>query len=392
VIDFNDQTFIADPYPALAEIRSMGKPIWHEGLGIYLAATHRDASEVLRSKSLGRIYVEREPQEEWQSFNLLHSESILESEPPKHTRIRGLISKAFNRGRIEAMRPKVQEIVDELLDALKAGETFDLISQYSEPLPVKIIAELLGFPSSDEHLLRPWSQAIVKMYEVSPSESAQKEARLAASEFSQFIHELMILRKVNPGTDLISELAQVEDSGERLSTQELIATCVLLLNAGHEASVNGFGNGIVALLQSPRERALLFESPEERADTAIEEFLRFDSPLQLFERTAKEDVEISGVQIRQGERIASLLGAANRDETVFHSPNSMNIRRDPNPHISFGGGIHFCIGAPLARLELSVALPALIKRFPKLELSSEPKRRDSFTLRGYERVEVVNKV
>lgn len=389
MIDLKDPVFVADPYPFLARLRAEEKPIWHEDLRIYLAATHKDASEVLRNKSLGRIYVDREPESDWKTFNWLHSESILESEPPKHTRLRGLISKAFNRNRIESLRPKIEEIVGELLSELTtAGPTFDLISNYAEPLPVRIIAELLGFPRSEEHLLRPWSQAIVKMYEVSPSEAVQQEARKAAAEFSQYVYDLMLARKSNPGSDLISELAQVEEAGERLSTNELIATCVLLLNAGHEASVNGFGNGMVALLNNQNQRELLFSAPEKHSDTAVEEFLRFDSPLQLFERTAIEDVEISGVKIHEGEKIASLLGAANRDESVFIDPEIMNITRTPNPHISFGGGIHFCIGAPLARLEMSIALPALIKRFPKLQLSGEPKRRDSFTLRGYERVEV----
>lgn len=389
MIDLKDPEFIADPYPFLARLRAEAKPIWHEDLGMYLAATHKDASEVLRNKSLGRIYVDREPESDWKTFNWLHSESILESEPPKHTRLRGLISKAFNRNRIESLRPKIEEIVDELLNELTtSGPTFNLISNYAEPLPVRIIAELLGFPRSEEHLLRPWSQAIVKMYEVSPSEAVQQEARKAAAEFSQYVHDLMLVRKSNPGSDLISELAQVEEAGEHLSANELIATCVLLLNAGHEASVNGFGNGMVALLNNKNQRELLFNAPDIHSETAVEEFLRFDSPLQLFERTAKEDVEISGVKIHEGEKIASLLGSANRDESVFNNPDLMDITRTPNPHISFGGGIHFCIGAPLARLEMSIALPALIKRFPKLQLSSEPKRRDSFTLRGYERVEV----
>jgi cytochrome P450 len=389
MIDLKDPEFLADPYPFLSELRRENKPIWHEGLGIYLAATHKDASEVLRNKSLGRIYVSRTPESDWQTFNWLHSESILESEPPKHTRLRGLISKAFNRSRIESLRPKIEGLVSELLDELVDGEpTFDLISQYAEPLPVRIIAELLGFPRDEEHLLRPWSQAIVKMYEVAPTEEEKKAAQEAAADFSQYVHDLMLARKTAPGSDLISDLAQVEEAGERLSTHELIATCVLLLNAGHEASVNGFGNGMVAIFEFPDEKELLFNDPEKYSETAIEEFLRFDSPLQLFERTAKEDIEIGGVLIREGEKIASLLGAANRDESVFSNANSMDITRSSNPHISFGGGIHFCIGAPLARLEMSLALPALIKRFPKLQLFSEPKRRDSFTLRGYERVEV----
>jgi hypothetical protein len=392
MIDLRAREFIEDPYPSLARLRADGRPVWHPELEMYLAATHQDASEVLRSKSLGRNYIARSPEADWQTFNWLHSESILESEPPKHTRLRSLISKAFNRNRIESLRPKIQEIVEELLNEIAEGEeNFDLISQYAEPLPVRIIAELLGFPRDEEHLLRPWSQAIVKMYEVGPTEEAKKAAQQAATEFSQYVHDLMLERKAKPGADLISELAQVEEAGERLSTNELIATCVLLLNAGHEASVNGFGNGMVALFNDEGQYRLLFDNPDQHSDTAIEEFLRFDSPLQLFDRTAKEDVEIGGVLIKEGEKIASLLGAANRDEGVFQNPDSMDITRTPNPHISFGGGIHFCIGAPLARLEMSIALPALIKRFPELKLSSEPKRRDSFTLRGYEKVEVAKK-
>ncbi|MFZ8872297.1 MAG: cytochrome P450 [Candidatus Nanopelagicaceae bacterium] len=389
MIDLRAREFIENPYPSLAQLRAEGRPVWHPELGMYLAATHQDASEVLRSKSLGRIYIARSPEADWQTFNWLHSESILESEPPKHTRLRSLISKAFNRSRIESLRTKIEEIVEELLNEISEGEeNFDLISQYAEPLPVRIIAELLGFPRDEEHLLRPWSQAIVKMYEVGSTEEAKRAAQQAATEFSQYVHDLMLERKAKPGADLISELAQVEEAGEKLSTNELIATCVLLLNAGHEASVNGFGNGMVALFNDEGQYRLLFSSPEKYGDTAIEEFLRFDSPLQLFDRTAKEDVEIGGVLIKEGEKIASLLGAANRDEGVFENPDSMDITRTPNPHISFGGGIHFCIGAPLARLEMSIALPALIKRFPELKLSSGPKRRDSFTLRGYEEVEV----
>jgi cytochrome P450 len=389
MIDLRAREFIENPYPSLAQLRAEGRPVWHPELGMYLAATHQDASEVLRSKSLGRIYIARSPEADWQTFNWLHSESILESEPPKHTRLRSLISKAFNRSRIESLRPKIEEIVEELLNEISEGEeNFDLISQYAEPLPVRIIAELLGFPRDEEHLLRPWSQAIVKMYEVGSTEEAKRAAQQAATEFSQYVHDLMLERKAKPGADLISELAQVEEAGEKLSTNELIATCVLLLNAGHEASVNGFGNGMVALFNDEGQYRLLFSSPEKYGDTAIEEFLRFDSPLQLFDRTAKEDVEIGGVLIKEGEKIASLLGAANRDEGVFENPDSMDITRTPNPHISFGGGLHFCIGAPLARLEMSIALPALIKRFPELKLSSGPKRRDSFTLRGYEKVEV----
>ena len=388
MIDFSAPGFVKDPYPELAQLRSAGKPIWHEGLGIWLAAKHQDANAVLRTKTLGRIFTPRDPETQWNEFNWLHSDSILDSEPPKHTRLRSLVGKAFSRSRIDSLKPEIERLAGILLDKaedkLARTGTFDLIADYAEPLPVKVIAALLGFPDEDEHLLRPWSQAIVKMYEVDPSDTAQEEARQAAHEFAEYVRALMIARKITPGEDLISELATVEEAGEKLNTQELIATCVLLLNAGHEASVNGFGNGIVAALQREDQAQLLRSNPRAVTDTAIEEFLRFDAPLQLFERTATQDTEISGITVQKGQKIASLLGSANRDEDVFENPEQMDLTRANNPQIGFGAGIHFCLGAPLARLELSASLPMLFERFPEIQLDGEPVRRDTFVLRGYE--------
>ena len=387
MINFKDLDFIENPYPALKELRAFGKPVWHEELNMFLAAKHRDANDVLRNKSLGRIFIPKTPETEWFEFNYLHSDSILDSEPPKHTRLRSLVAKAFNRHRIEALRPDIQRLTHQLLDDIESkGGEFDIIADYAEPLPVKVIAALLGFPDSDEYLLRPWSQAIVKMYEVNPSQEHKEAAKNAAKEFADYVHGLMLERLESPGTDLISELAQVSESGEKLSTHELIATCVLLLNAGHEASVNGFGNGIVAAFQHPDQWELLQSNPDDIADTAVEEFLRFDAPLHFFDRTATADTEIGGVSIKQGQKIVSLLGSANRDEEVFAESDRMDLSRDPNPHIGFGAGIHFCLGAPLARLEMSVSIPELFKRFPALELTTTPERRPTFSLRGYESV------
>jgi cytochrome P450 len=390
MLDFNDDAFIENPYPALAELRKEGKPVWHEGAQMFLAATHADANAVLRNRSLGRIFKAREPESDWSTFNWLHSDSLLDSEPPKHTRLRSLLVKAFNKNKIDSLRPDVVRLTESLLQGIQAkierdGE-FDVIADFAEPLPVKVIAALLGFPDEDEHLLRPWSQAIVKMYELDASEQTQAEAQRASQEFADYVRGLMEARKVSPGTDLISDLAAVEEDGQRLNAQELIATCVLLLNAGHEASVNGFGNGLVAAMQRPAQLQILRERPFEVAATAVDEFLRFDAPLHLFERTATADVEIGGVLVREGQKIASLLGSANRDEAVFANPTEMDLTRDPNPHIGFGAGIHFCIGAPLARMEMTTSLPALFERYPTLELAAEPVRRPGFVLRGYESV------
>ena len=395
MIDFQDPDFVLDPYPKLKELRQLGKPVWHEGLEMWLAARHTDANAVLRTKTLGRIFTPKSPESEWSEFNWLHADSILDSEPPKHTRLRSLVGKAFSRSRIEALRPEIERIASLLLDdaQLKVDETgyFDLIADYAEPLPVKVIAALLGFPDKDEQLLRPWSQAIVKMYEVNPSIAAQYEAKQAAHEFAEYVRGLMTDRKSNPGTDLISELAVVEEAGEKLNAQELIATCVLLLNAGHEASVNGFGNGMVVALERKDQLRLLQDDPRGITDTAIEEFLRFDAPLHLFERTATADTEIGGITVLQGQKIASLIGSANRDETIFDRADDMDLTREQNPHIGFGAGIHFCLGAPLARIEMSASLPLLFERMPNLELKSEPIRRPTFVLRGYEKIEVTSK-
>jgi cytochrome P450 len=392
MIDFNNPTFVVDPYEQLKELRQFGKPVWHEGMQIFLAARHSDANDVFRNKSLGRIFTDKKPDFEWETFNWLHSDSILDSEPPKHTRLRSLVAKAFNRNKIEGMRPAVERITHKLLDAInekvKSGTTFDLIADYAEPLPVKIIADLLGFPESEEHLLRPWSQSIVKMYEVNPSEQHQVEAKKAAAEFAEYVRSLAEHRKKNPGQDLITDLAMVEENGEKLNSHELVATCVLLLNAGHEASVNAFGNGMVAVLERPDQADLLRKNSRAITQTALEEFMRFDAPLHLFERTATVDTEVGGVKIEQGQKIAALIGSANRDSEVFERADEMDLTRDPNPHIGFGAGIHFCLGAPLARLEMSVSLPALWEKYPNMQLAENPVRRPTFVLRGYERVSI----
>ena len=394
MINFEDPLFLENPYPELAKLRELGKPVWHEESQLFLAATYQDANAVLRHRSLGRLFKPRTPDEDWNTFNWLHSDSLLDSEPPKHTRLRSLLVKAFNKNKIESMRPDVERLTEQLLKNIEAkleatGE-FDVIADFAEPLPVKVIAALLGFPDEDEHLLRPWSQAIVKMYEVNPSEQTQAEAQQASQEFAEYVRGLMVERKRNPGTDLISDLAAVEEDGQKLNAQELIATCVLLLNAGHEASVNGFGNGFVALMERPDQFSLLANKPFELADTAVDEFIRFDAPLHLFERTATSDVEIGGVLVKEGQKIASLLGSANRDESVFENPTEMDITRDPNPQIGFGAGIHFCIGAPLARMEMTTSLPALMVKYPNLRLTEQPVRRPGFVLRGYESVKVTN--
>lgn len=388
--DLDDPAFVADPYTVLARARVVAPVVWHEGLGLWLTTTHAAANDVLRDRRLGRIFRPRAASDDdpWTVFDWLHADSILDSEPPKHTRLRRLVAGAFNRGHIERLRPRVEQIADELLTAA-AGRLddgrLDVIEAFAEPLPVLVICELLGAPSSDWKRLRDWSQAIVRMYEVAPSFEAQAQAQQACDEFAAYVEALAAERVARPGDDLLTALVEERDGGDRLSRRELVATVVLLLNAGHEASVNGFGNGLASLLADPSQLDAVLGSLDDDAAVArlVEEMLRHDSPLHLFERTATSDVELHGVTVREGQKVAALLGAANRDPAVFAEPDRFDAAREPNPHLAFGAGIHFCLGAPLARMELQISVRALLRRLGAVRVV-EARRRPTFVLRGYE--------
>jgi cytochrome P450 len=392
-LDLTDPAVVADPYPAFARARAVAPVQRHEGLGLWLAFTHAESNAVLRDRRLGRIWTDKVPVERFESFNLIHRNAILEMEPPDHTRLRRLISTAFARGHVERLRPWVQELAKELVDGLveRSGgtEPVDVLTGMAEQLPVDVIAELLGVPHVDRPLLRPWSNAIVKMYEYGRTSEIEAGAERAADEFVGYLRTLAAQRRRSPGDDLLSHLVQVRDTeGDRLTEDELVTTCILLLNAGHEATVNVSGNGLLALLEHPGQLRRLREDPG-LLPTAIEELMRFDSPLQLFERTATEDVGIGGVTVERGQKIAALLGSANRDPAVFTDPDTLDVGRTDNAHISFGAGVHFCIGAPLARVELQASFGALLERTSTLELGREPVRRPEFVIRGLRELPVV---
>ena len=392
-LDLTDPAVVADPYPTFARARSEAAVQWHEGMQLWLAFTHAESNAVLRDRRLGRLWRDKEPAERFDQFNLVHRNAILEMEPPTHTRLRRLISAAFARGHVERLRPWVQELADSLVDSLverSGGRTpVDVLSGMAEELPVAVIAELLGVPAADRPLLRPWSNAIVKMYEYGRTAQVEDAAEQAAAEFVAYLRELAAERRRTPGEDLLTHLVTVRDSeGDRLTEDELVTTCVLLLNAGHEATVNVSGNGLLALLEHPDQLARLRQDPA-LLPLAIEELMRFDSPLQLFERTATEDVEIGGVTVERGQKIAALLGSANRDPQVFADPDTLDVGRTDNPQISFGAGVHFCIGAPLARVELQASFGALLSRTSSLELGAPARRRPEFVIRGLQDLPVV---
>ncbi|MDH2425866.1 cytochrome P450 [Sphaerisporangium sp. TRM90804] len=388
--------FAAHPYDAYRELRETAPVTFFEPTGQWLVARHRDVNAALRDRRLGRSYLHvatheefgREAEPEFQEpFWRVIRAGMLDVEPPVHTRLRRLVSKAFTPRMVQELRPRVRSIAQDLVDGFVERGGGDLLAEVAEPLPVTVIAEMLGVPEGDRHLLRPWSADICAMYELSPPVEAQHTAVRAASEFAAYLRELAALRRKEPGDDLISALAQVVDEGDSLTEDELVGTCVLLLNAGHEATVNVTGNGWWALLRNPGELERLRADPS-LLPTAVEELMRWDTPLQLFERWVLEDTTIGGVDIPKGVEVALLFGSANRDPEAFADPDRLDVGRTDNPHISFGAGIHFCLGAPLARVELIESIGALLRAAPRLTLLAEPSWKPNFVIRGLRSLEV----
>ena len=382
--------FVADPYPAYAALRDRHPVLYDGATDHWLVSRHADVTGLLRDRRFGRTYLHvashtemghpDDPAELDPFWHLIRS-GILDMEPPDHTRVRRLVQKTFTPRMVDSLRPVIAAIVGRLVDDVRGSGEFDLISRVAEPLPVEVIAEMLGVPEADRHLLRPWSAEICLMYELNPSEEYGRRAVRASEEFSTYLRELSRERRRAPREDLISALAQVVDEGDRLTEDELVGTCVLLLNAGHEATVNATGNGWWALFRNPDQLALL-RSDHSLVPRAVEELLRYDTPLQMFERWVLEDVEVHGTAIPRGAELGLLFGSANRDPAAFADPDRLDLSREHNPHVTFGGGIHFCLGAPLARIELQTSFATLLERIPDLELVEEPPWKPGYIVRG----------
>jgi cytochrome P450 len=391
-----DVSFVANPYPVYSELRDRHPALYDEGTDHWLVSRHRDVGALLRDRRFGRTYLHvathaemgRPDEPEWHApFWWLIRNGILDMEPPDHTRVRRLVSKAFTPRMVDALRPHIQRIMDGLVDEVSGSGETDLLEAIAEPLPVAVIAEMLGIPDADRHLLRPWSADICLMYELNPSDEYARRAVAASVEFSDYLRTLFRERRANPRDDLISALAQVVDEGDRLTEGELIGTCVLLLNAGHEATVNVTGNGWWALFRNPAQLAKL-RTDHSLLPRAVEELMRYDTPLQMFERWVLGDFELHGVEIPKGAELGLLFGSANHDPEVFDRPDELDVTRKENPHISFGAGIHFCLGAPLARVELEASFGTLLRRLPNLELVEEPEWKPAFIIRGLKELKV----
>jgi cytochrome P450 len=373
-----DPAFHADPYAQYERLRAEG-PLRRGQAGVWVTTSHALCGQVLRDPRFGHrpsgdggIFRAAEPGQERRSFLAL--------DPPDHTRLRRLVSKAFTARLVERLRPRISELVDSLLAGV-SGET-DLISALAWPLPVAIISELLGVPPEDKSRFKAWSQALARgldpEFMLPPAEIARREK--ARDEFSGYFRALADRRRANGGgDDLLSALVAVSDQGDVLTEAELLATCILLLVAGHETTVNLIGNGALALLRHPDQLAWFRAHPDATA-SAVEELLRYDPPVQLTARSALEDVELAGRRIERGQLVMLLIGAANRDPDVFPDPARLDLTRSPERHLAFGFGIHYCLGAPLARLEGQIALTKLFQR--EVSLAGPVSYRDNLVLRG----------
>lgn len=395
-LDPHEPRFVQDPYAAYAALHAAGGVFFWENYGFWCVGGFETVNRLLRDRSLGRerpggyrSLAAEGCRAHLAAFDRVEAGSLLELEAPAHTRLRGLVTRAFVSRQIERLRPRIEALSHELIDGFEDHGRIDLLPDFASPIPITIIAEMLGVPVEAGPQLLDWSHRMVAMYMHGRDREAEEAADRAAREFSGFLDAHIRARRAKPGgDDLLSLLIEARDNGERLSQDELISSVILLLNAGHEATVHQAGNAIRTLLRQGGDPRRFFATPQATAAT-VEECLRFDAPLHMFTRYAYEAAEIApGVTLRPGEQVALLLGAANSDPAAFDRPRSFAPERADQKNVSFGAGIHFCIGAPLARLELQAALAVLFERLPGLRLAEEPRYRDIYHFHGLERLVV----
>ena len=376
VLDLSDPRWASDPFAIYAELRERDPIHRNDAAGMWVLSRHADCLAVLRDRrSSSDSGTSDSPLSGPMSEAFLEMRPFLFLDPPDHTRLRGLVAKAFTPRVVEALRPRVQAVVDDLLDAAIEQDRVDLTEALGYPLPVRIICELLGVPAEDELLFRAWSDALARGFDPSflLTDDVVAARTEAVTQFAEYFGGLLADRRRTPGDDLLSRLVDVEDDGTVLSEPELLATCILLLAAGHGTTVNLITGGALALLEHPDQMAILRADPS-TVRSAVEEMLRYVSPVQLTGRYMSEDMELGDTVLSAGDFAILLLASANRDAAAFDRPDAFDIRRTPNNHLGMGFGIHHCLGAPLARLEAQVAFTELARRAPELTLDSDPVR------------------
>jgi cytochrome P450 len=377
--------FREDPYPFYERFRGTA-PLLRVADTIWFALGHAEVAAMLRHPRLSTDEVQHATTKAGREPDPNRARSLLFMDPPDHTRLRGLVARAFTPRRIEDLRAATEGITNELVGAMAAQRgTVDLIEAFAYPLPVRVICTLLGVPARDEAIFTDWSRGIARSLDPSILRSPQVEAAIvdARRNIQTYIGDLLAERRRKPGDDLLSALAAVDVDGDSITAREIVSLAQLLLVAGHETTVNLIGNGALALLRAPDQLALLRQRPE-LIGSAVDEFLRFDGPVQINQRVAMEDLDLFGQKVRKGDELLLILGAANRDPAAFPDPHRLDVTRDARKHVAFGGGIHHCLGAVLARMEGHIAFKALLEAFPTIELAAPPTRRPTFTLRGLE--------
>jgi cytochrome P450 len=376
-----DQEFVQNPYPFYERARTKGPLFFWEDYQLICATSSATVGAIMRDRRFGReipAEIRKPVPEHLKPFYAVEDHSMLELEAPRHTRLRALVLRAFTSRRIAGFGPEIEALCHALIDDFPQGE-FDLLAHFAQKLPVIIIARLLGVPESRCGDLLGWSNAMVGMYQAGRTRAHEDRAAAAAEAFGAFLRSYVEERRARPADDLITHLIAAEMDAEKLTTEELISTCILLLNAGHETTVHTIGNGVKALIENNCGSGSL--SPENIAGT-VEEILRFDPPLHLFTRHVYEDLDIAGHRFQRGDQVGCLLAAANRDPQSWDEPSRFHPMRPAKAHLSFGVGAHFCVGAPLARLELQIALPVLFDRCPQLSLTTQPRYANLYHFHG----------
>ena len=380
-----DPEFLADPYPTYHRLRAED-PVHLSPLGFWVLTRYEDVSAVLRDarfikEPLAALVAARFGADVPRGMGL----SMLDRDPPDHTRLRALVSKAFTPRVVEGLRPRIREIVDGLIARAQAAGTMDLIEEFAYPIPVNVICEMMGVPIEDHERFKGWSLDIARGLDsiwLPPDSEIPRRSAAARHAISGYFRELIAARRASPRGDLLSALIAAEEAGDKLNEEELVATCILILIAGHETTVNLIGNGVLALLRNPDELDRLRRTPA-LITNAVEELLRYDGPVQRTARVASDEATIGGRTIRKGDMVMPFIGAADRDPAQFPDPDRLDLSRADNRHLAFGWGIHFCLGAPLARVEGQIAIDALVRRLPRLALVDDtPEYRQSLTLRG----------